>query len=327
MVDKSDKIEVSQIQAFAEKVMENVEQVIVGKRAAVELTVVGLLSQGHLLIEDVPGVGKTMLARSLAASVGCSFGRIQFTPDMLPSDVTGVSIFNQATREFEFRAGPVISQIVLTDEINRATPKTQAALLEAMEERQLTVDGVTHDLPKPFMVLATQNPIEYEGTFPLPEAQLDRFLLRVRIGYPALEDEIVVLERQQYHHPVEDLEAVVTEEDVLQAQEGIRAVHVSPAVKRYIVELIDQTRNHQDVYLGASPRGSLTLYRTGQARAALQGRDFVLPDDVKALALPALAHRVILSPRARLRELTAEHVVQEILDTLPVPGGEMTRKE
>jgi MoxR-like ATPase len=323
----ADQTTVSQIQTFAEKVIDNVEQVIVGKRATVELTVIGLLSQGHLLIEDVPGVGKTMLARSLASSVGCSFGRIQFTPDMLPSDVTGVSIFNQATREFEFRPGPVMSQIVLTDEINRATPKTQSALLEVMEERQATVDGVTHDLPQPFMVLATQNPIEYEGTFPLPEAQMDRFLLRVRIGYPALDDEIIVLERQQFHHPIEDLQAVVTTEEVLEAQEAVKAVFVSPAVKQYIVELINQTRNHQDVYLGASPRGSLTLYRSGQARAAVQGRDFVLPDDVKALALAALAHRVILSPRARLRELTAEHVVQEILDSLPVPGGEMTRKE
>jgi MoxR-like ATPase len=314
---------VSEVQVFAESVIENIEKVIVGKRATVELVVVGLLSRGHVLIEDVPGVGKTMLARCLARSLGCSFGRIQFTPDMLPSDVTGVSVFNQATREFEFRPGPVMTQIVLTDEINRATPKTQAALLEVMEERQVTVDGVTHVLPQPFMVLATQNPIEYEGTFPLPEAQIDRFLLRVRLGYPALDDEIVVLERQQFHHPIEDLGPVAAADEVLTAQEGIKEVHVSPAVKRYIVELIDQTRQHQDVYLGASPRGSLTLYRTGQARAAMQGRDFVLPDDIKEMALPALAHRVILSPRARLRELSAEHVVQEILESLPVPGGDL----
>jgi MoxR-like ATPase len=314
---------VSEVQVFAESVIENIEKVIVGKRATVELVVVGLLSRGHVLIEDVPGVGKTMLARCLARSLGCSFGRIQFTPDMLPSDVTGVSVFNQATREFEFRPGTVMTQIVLTDEINRATPKTQAALLEVMEERQVTVDGVTHVLPQPFMVLATQNPIEYEGTFPLPEAQIDRFLLRVRLGYPALDDEIVVLERQQFHHPVEDLGPVAATDEVLTAQEGIKEVHVSPAIKRYIVELIDQTRQHQDVYLGASPRGSLTLYRTGQARAAMQGRDFVLPDDIKEMALPALAHRVILSPRARLRELSAEHVVQEILESLPVPGGDL----
>jgi MoxR-like ATPase len=319
--------DISQVQTFSRKVIQNIERVIVGKRPTVELAVVGLLGQGHLLIEDVPGVGKTMLARSMACSLGCTFGRIQFTPDMLPSDVTGVSVFNQATREFEFRPGPVIAQIVLTDEINRATPKTQAALLEVMEERQVTVDGVTHVLPQPFMVLATQNPIEYEGTFPLPEAQLDRFFLRVRLGYPGLDDEIIVLDRQQFHHPIEDLGPAVSMDDVFQAQEAVKEVHVSPAVKRYIVELIDQTRNHQDVYLGASPRGSLTLYRAGQARAAVRGRDFVLPDDVKALALPALAHRVILSPRARLRDLTSEQVVQEILDSLPVPGGDMTGKQ
>jgi MoxR-like ATPase len=312
----------SQVQRFAERVIENVERVIVGKRSAVELAVIGLLSQGHLLIEDVPGVGKTMLARSLSRSLGCLFGRIQFTPDMLPSDVTGVSIFNQATREFEFRPGPIMAQIVLVDEINRATPKTQAALLEAMEERQVTVDGVTHPLSQPFMVLATQNPIEYEGTFPLPEAQLDRFLLRIRLGYPELDDEIDILDRQQFRHPVEELAPVVSLEEVLQAQEDIKAVHVSPAVKRYIVKLVAETRQHSDAYLGASPRGSLTLYRTCQARAAMRERDFVLPDDVKSLALSALAHRVILSPQARLRDLAAEHVIQEILDKLPVPGGD-----
>ncbi len=312
----------SQVQRFAERVIENVERVIVGKRSAVELAVIGLLSQGHLLIEDVPGVGKTMLARSLSRSIGCLFGRIQFTPDMLPSDVTGVSIFNQATREFEFRPGPIMAQIVLVDEINRATPKTQAALLEAMEERQVTVDGVTHPLSQPFMVLATQNPIEYEGTFPLPEAQLDRFLLRIRLGYPELDDEIDILDRQQFRHPVEELAPVVSLEEVLQAQEDIKAVHVSPAVKRYIVKLVAETRQHSDAYLGASPRGSLTLYRTCQARAAMRERDFVLPDDVKSLALSALAHRVILSPQARLRDLAAEHVIQEILDKLPVPGGD-----
>ncbi len=314
----------SHVQAFAESVIGNIEKVIVGKRAAVELAVVGLLSQGHVLIEDVPGVGKTMLARSLACSLGCSFGRIQFTPDMLPSDVTGVSVFNQATREFEFRPGPVMTQIVLTDEINRATPKTQAALLEVMEERQVTVDGTTHLLPKPFMVLATQNPIEYEGTFQLPEAELDRFLLRVRLGYPSLEDEVSVLEQQQFHHPVEDLEPVVSVEEVLEAQELVKSVYVSPAVKRYIVELVDQTRRHADVYLGASPRGSLTLYRAGQVRAAMQGRDYVLPDDVKALAAAALGHRVIVGPRARLKDLSAENILQGILEELPVPEGDLS---
>ncbi|MFL7792502.1 MAG: AAA family ATPase [Anaerolineae bacterium] len=317
----------SEVQVFAENVIENIEKVIVGKRAAVELIVVGLLGQGHVLIEDVPGVGKTMLARSLARSLGCLFGRIQFTPDMLPSDVTGVSVFNQATREFEFRPGPVMTQIVLTDEINRATPKTQAALLEVMEERQVTVDGVTRVLPKPFMVLATQNPIEYEGTFPLPEAQLDRFLLRVRLGYPGIEDEVSVLDRQQFHHPIEDLEAVVSVEEVLQAQELIKNVYVSPAVKRYIVEIVEQTRQHSEVYLGASPRGSLTLYRAGQARAAMDGRDYMLPDDVKALAVAALGHRVIVGPRARLQNLTSENILEDILEEMPVPEGDLRARE
>jgi MoxR-like ATPase len=317
----------SEVQVFAENVIGNIERVIVGKRATVELAVVGLLAQGHVLIEDVPGVGKTMLARSLACSLGCSFGRIQFTPDMLPSDVTGVSVFNQATREFEFRPGPVMTQVVLTDEINRATPKTQAALLEVMEERQVTVDGVTHVLPKPFMVLATQNPIEYEGTFPLPEAQLDRFLLRIRLGYPNMDDEISVLDRQQFHHPIEDLEPVATVEEVLQAQELIKSVYVSPAVKRYIVEIVEKTRQHSDVYLGASPRGSLTLYRAGQARAAMDGRDYILPDDVKALAVAALGHRVIVGPRARLQNLTSENILEDILEEMPVPEGDLRARE
>ncbi|MCX7856088.1 MAG: MoxR family ATPase [Anaerolineae bacterium] len=313
----------SSVQSFAERLIANVERVIVGKREAVELTVIGLLCQGHLLIEDVPGTGKTMLARSIARSLGCSFSRIQFTPDMLPSDVTGVSIYNQATRQFEFRPGPIMAQIVLADEINRATPKTQAALLEAMEERQITVDGVTRPLPRPFMVLATQNPIEYEGTFPLPEAQLDRFLLRIRLGYPAVEDEVRILERQQYRHPIEELETVAPVAELLEAQEAIRAVYVAPAVKRYIVELTRRTREYPDIYLGASPRGSLTLYRAGQARAAIYGRDFVLPDDVKALALPALGHRVIIGPTARMRDVTAEEMVEEILRKVPVPGGDV----
>ena len=314
----------SQVQTFAECVIANIEQVIVGKRDAVELAVVGLLCQGHLLIEDVPGVGKTMLARSMARSLGCSFSRIQFTPDMLPSDVTGVSIFNQASRQFEFRPGPVVAQIVLADEINRATPKTQAALLEAMEERQITVDGVTRPLPRPFMVLATQNPIEYEGTFPLPEAQLDRFFLRVRLGYPAKKDEIRILERQQFRHPLEDLEQVASAEELSQAQEAVKAVYVAQAIEDYLVELVRQTREHAETYLGASPRGSLTLYRAGQARAAIQARDFVLPDDIKALALPALAHRVIPGPAARLRDVSAERIVQEIVEKVPVPGGDLT---
>jgi MoxR-like ATPase len=316
----------SKVQEFSEQVISNVEKVIVGKRGALELAATCLLCQGHLLIEDVPGVGKTMLARSLARSIGCSFNRLQFTPDMLPSDVTGVSIFNQESRQFEFRAGPVMAQVVLTDEINRATPKTQAALLEAMEERQVTVDGTTHILPRPFMVLATQNPIEYEGTFPLPEAQLDRFMLRLKLGYPGKQDETRVLERQQYKHPFEELASVVTTDDLFAAQEAVKAVYVAPQVKDYIVELSNHTRNHADVYLGASPRGSLALFRTSQARAAMQGRDYVLPDDVKALAVPALAHRVILGPAARLRDLTSDSVVQDILKKVAVPGGDLSRK-
>jgi MoxR-like ATPase len=315
------------VQDFSEKLITNIEKVIVGKRETVELSVITLLCQGHLLIEDVPGVGKTMLARSVARSIGCIFSRIQFTPDMLPSDVTGVSIYNQANREFEFRPGPIIAQIVLTDEINRATPKTQAALLEAMEERQITVDGITHFLPKPFMVMATQNPIEYEGTFPLPEAQLDRFLLRVKLGYPDSMDEIKVLERQQFQHPIESLEKVITEEEVLQAQNEIKKIHVAPEVKAYMVEITRRTRDFPDVYLGASPRGSLTLFRASQSRAAIFSRDFVLPDDVKALAGAALCHRVIMGPAARLRDMDAAEVIDEILNSVPVPGGDLSREE
>ena len=312
-----------EVQTFAERVIDNIEQVIVGKRSTIEQAVVSLLCQGHLLIEDVPGVGKTMLARSLARSLGCSFSRIQFTPDMLPSDVTGVSIFNQVSREFEFRAGPVMAQIVLADEINRATPKTQAALLEAMEERTITVDGVTRSLPRPFMVLATQNPIEYEGTFPLPEAQLDRFLLRIRLGYPNREEEIQVLERQQYRHPFETLEQMVSVEELNEMQEAIKDIFTAPSMKRYIVTLSRQTREHAEVYLGVSPRGSLALYRASQALAAMKGRDYVLPDDIKALAVPTFAHRLILAPAARLRDLNAEQIVLEILNSVPVPGGDL----
>jgi MoxR-like ATPase len=310
------------VKEFADRIIANIETVIVGKRPTAELAVAGLLCSGHLLIEDVPGVGKTMLARSLARSLGLDFSRIQFTPDMLPSDVTGVSIFNQVSREFEFRPGPIMSQIVLADEINRATPKTQAALLEAMEERQTTVDGITHQLPRPFMVLATQNPIEYEGTFPLPEAQVDRFLLRLRLGYPTTEEEIRVLERQQYVHPLAALEQVTDAAELLTMQAAVKDIFVSPALKRYIVDLVHQTRAHNEVYLGASPRGSLGLYRSAQARAAMLGRDYVLPDDIKALTVPTLAHRVILGPGARLRDLSAEDIVTEIIGGVPVPGGD-----
>lgn len=309
------------VQAVTDVLVENVERVIIGKRDVIELVAVGLLAQGHILIEDVPGVGKTMLARALSRSLGCTFRRIQFTPDMLPSDVTGVSIFNQKTLEFEFRPGPIMAQVVLTDEINRATPKTQAALLEAMQELQVTVDGVTYQLPRPFLILATQNPIEYEGTFPLPEAQLDRFLIRIRLGYPDQHDEVAILDSQQYTHPLTQIEQVVDVEVLKTAQEKLKDVYVDPLVKRYIVEIITQTRRHPDIYLGASPRGSLALYRTGQARSAMQGRDYVLPDDIKALATPTLAHRLIISPSARLRDVTGETVMREILSTVPVPGA------
>lgn len=311
----------SPVQPLGERLTENIERVIFGKHEEVTLTLIGLLCQGHLLIEDVPGVGKTMLAKALAKSVGCTFSRIQFTPDMLPSDVTGVSIFNQESRDFEFRPGPIMAQIVLADEINRATPKTQSALLEAMEEHQVTVDGTTYRLARPFLVLATQNPIEYEGTFPLPEAQLDRFLLRIRLGYPRATDEINMLDAQQYQHPVNELRQVVSVENLIEAQNAVRAVYVDRQVKRYIVDLVTATRSHSEVYLGASPRGSLALYRASQARAALSGRDHVLPDDVKALAIPTLAHRIIIGPAGRIKNVTSESIVNDVLKRVPIPGA------
>jgi MoxR-like ATPase len=310
------------VQALANRIIANVEQVIVGKRGPVQLTVLGLLCQGHILIEDVPGVGKTVLAKALSRSVGCNFQRIQFTPDMLPTDITGVSVFNQKTREFEFRPGPIHAQIVLADEINRATPKTQSALLEAMEERQVTVDGRTYPLEPPFLILATQNPIEYEGTFPLPEAQLDRFMLRIRLGYPSKEEEVEILDRQQYVHPVHGLEQVVSVEELLAAQDAIRHIYIDNLVKDYIVSIVRQTREHPDVYLGASSRGGLALYRLCQARAAILGRDYVLPDDVKALAEPAVGHRIIVGPAARIKEVDQAAIVQEIMARMPVPGAQ-----
>ena len=309
-----------------ERIVANVEQVIIGKRAEVELAVVALLCQGHLLIEDVPGVGKTMLAKSLARSVGSSFRRIQFTPDLLPSDITGVSVFNQKTSDFEFRQGPVFAQLVLVDEINRATPKTQSALLEAMEERQVTVDGVLHPLPRPFLVLATQNPIEYEGTFPLPEAQLDRFLMRLRLGYPSQADEVAILDRQQLQHPVDTLDQVVEVDELLRMQDQVKSIYVDPLVSQYIVSVVDATRHHEGVYLGASPRGSLALFRTTQALALLEGRDYVLPDDVKRLAPYALSHRVIVSPASRVKEVTSDQIVEDVLKLVPVPGARATQR-
>lgn len=303
-----------------ERVLANVERVIIGKTSEVRLALICFMCQGHLLIEDVPGVGKTMLARSLALSAGCSFNRIQFTPDILPSDVTGVSVYNQGTSDFEFRPGPLAAQIVLADEINRATPKTQSALLEAMEEHQITVDGVTRKLPEPFMVMATQNPIEYEGTFPLPEAQLDRFLMRVHLGYPTNTDEVLMMDSQQSHHPIDSLDQVTNANEIGAVQAAMKEIFVDPLIKQYIVSLVDLTRQHESVYLGASPRGSLALFRTAQARALLDDRDFVIPDDVKELAYTTLGHRVIISPSARVKNVTTSEVILACVDRIPVPG-------
>ena len=299
------------IQEFAERVIENVERVIIGKHAEVELALIALLCGGHVLVEDVPGVGKTSLAKAVARSIGCSFKRLQFTPDMLPSDITGVFIYNQKTNEFEFRPGPIMAQIVLADEINRATPKTQSALLEAMEEGNITVDGQTFPLPKPFLVLATQNPIEYEGTFPLPEAQLDRFLMRIELGYPRRADEMAVLETQQRSQPLDEISQVVEVRELVEMQQRTREVYVDRLVREYIVELVNATRQHPDVYLGASPRGSLALDHTAQARATLMGRDYATPDDVKYMAVATLSHRLIVSPGAGVRNTSTKEVVLE----------------
>jgi MoxR-like ATPase len=316
----------AQPQELAARIVQNVEKVMVGKTEAVNLAVIALISQGHLLIEDAPGVGKTMLARSLAKSINGSFKRVQFTPDILPGDITGVTVYNQKTSDFEFRPGPIMAQVLLADEINRATPKVQSALLEAMGERQITVDGVTRDMPEPFHVLATQNPLEYEGTFPLPEAQLDRFLLRIHIGYPTPEEEMAIIERQRYVHPIEELTHVVDAADVLKLQEAVRQIYVDDLVKQYIVALVDATRNHPSAFLGSSPRGSLALFRTAQARALLEGRDFVLPDDVKALAAPALAHRCLISAHDQATAQDSRAFIAEVLETVPVPGALPDRK-
>lgn len=285
------------------------------------LTLIGLLCQGHILIEDVPGVGKTVMAKAIARSIGGNFSRIQFTPDMLPSDITGISIYNQKSGEFEFRPGPLMAQIVLADEINRATPKTQSSLLEAMEERQVTVDGTTFQLARPFLVLATQNPIEYEGTFPLPEAQLDRFILRLQLGYPSVSDEVAMLDSQQFGHPVASIQQVITINELINVQEQIKSVYLSRELKQYIVDITTATRSHEDAYLGASPRGSLALFKVVQARAAIVGRDHVVPDDVKGLASASLAHRIIISPSARIKGVTAENIIADVLQRVQVPGA------
>jgi MoxR-like ATPase len=306
-------------QAKAKAIVDNIEQVIVGKRDKVELAVIALISQGHVLLEDIPGVGKTMLARSLAKSLDCSFKRIQFTPDMLPSDIIGVSIYNQKTSDFEFHPGPVMAQIVLADEINRGTSKLQSALLECMEERQITIDGVTHEMPNPFHILATQSPIEYESTFPLPETQLDRFLMRISLGYPSGSDEIIIIDSQRYHHPVKTLQAVATSDDVEMLQMVVKDVYIDDLVKQYIVDLARATRSHPAIVLGASPRASLALYRTAQAKALINGRDYVLPDDVKTLAEPVLAHRIIVGMTDSSRDKSGRDVVAQILESVPVP--------
>lgn len=307
------------VQEIAKKIIENVEKVIVGKRPQLVLSLASWFSEGHILLEDVPGVAKTMLARALAKSVGCSFKRVQCTPDLLPTDVTGASIFNQKTTEFEFRAGPIFSQVVLADEINRATPRTQAALLEAMGERSVSVDGVTHHLTPPFLVVATQNPVDHEGTFPLPEAQLDRFLMRFSLGYPTMEQELQMLDRLQHSHPVDSISPVVSAEDLLGCQHEVREVYVDSKVREYITQIVHASRDNEDLSLGASPRASIALFRAGQAMAAIRGRNFVQPDDVKRVTSAVLTHRVILRPESRLRKVTAEHVIGEIVADIAVP--------
>jgi MoxR-like ATPase len=316
-------VEPRQVQTFAQTVIENVERVIVGKREVIELVMVALLCEGHVLIEDVPGTGKTMLARAVAASLGLTFKRLQCTPDLLPNDITGVSVYNQRSGEFEFRAGPAFVHILLADEINRATPRTQSALLESMGEGQVTVDGVTYPLARPFLVLATQNPIEYEGTFPLPEAQLDRFLLKLSVGYPSSDEEGQILLNLQREHPIASLGQVVDGSGILDLQRIVWEVHVDETVRAYVVRLIHATRGHPDLALGASPRGSLALFKTAQALAALRGRDFVLPDDVKELAVPALVHRLIVRPESALRGYTPERVLGDLLRTTPLELGSL----
>lgn len=312
---------VQDLATAVQRVIANVERVIVGKAESVGFSLIAVICRGHVLIEDVPGVGKTVLTKAIARSIGCTFKRIQFTPDLLPTDVTGTSIFNQKTSNFEFRPGPVMAQIVLADEVNRATPKTQSALLEAMEESQVTVDGVSYRLPEPFMVMATQNPIEYEGTFPLPEAQLDRFMMNIKLGYPKATDEVNILDSHQHHHPLEDLAQIMTAEELVHIQQQVRDIHVDPSIREYIVAIANATRNHPNIYLGASPRGSLAMFRAAQALAAMRGRGYVIPDDIKLLVQPTLAHRIIVTPAARVRSITSADVLEEILQNVAVPNA------
>jgi MoxR-like ATPase len=304
----------------ARRIIDNIAKVIVGKTSVIEQALATLIAEGHILIEDVPGVGKTMLAKSVATSIGCSFKRIQFTPDLLPSDVTGISVYNQQKGEFEFREGPIMAEVVLADEINRATPKTQSALLEAMEEHQVTVDGVTHYLQSPFLVMATQNPIEYEGTFPLPEAQLDRFLMRISLGYPEFMEEMAIIEQQEQTHPIESLQPVATPEEVMSLQQAAKSIYVDQLVRQYIVSLTEATRRHREISLGASPRASLGLFRSARALALVRDRDYVIPDDIKQLAPSVIAHRLVLSPSARMRGVQSTDVVNDLLSNVPVPG-------
>jgi MoxR-like ATPase len=309
-----------QPQAMFERIMYNVEKVMVGKKDAVEKAVIALLCGGHILLEDVPGVGKTMLVRALARTVGCDFKRIQFTPDLLPSDITGVSVYNQRTGEFEFRPGPLMTNIVLADELNRASPKTQAALLEAMEEKRVTVDGVSYALPRPFLILATQNPIEYEGTYALPEAQLDRFFLRIRLGYPKERDEVEMLGRLQEKHPLEQLKPVIVKEELVQLHREISLVHVDDTLKQYIVQLVAATRTHKDLLLGASPRASLALMRAAQATAFIRGRSYAVPDDIKEMIEPVVAHRLLLHSDARMTGKTSESILRGIVEASAIPA-------
>lgn len=309
---------VAYVQRVATALVQNISKVLVGKERAIEEALCALLCHGHILAEDVPGVGKTMLARALARSLGVAFRRIQFTPDLLPSDVIGVTVYDQRTGAFQFRPGPIFAQVILADEINRGTPRTQSALLECMEERQVTVDGELYPLATPFLVIATQNPVEFEGTFPLPEAQLDRFFARVVLGYPDEASEIAMLERLKLEHPIDRIEQVVAAEELIRAQEIVRTVHVDPSVAAYVVQLVRWTRDHPDVALGVSPRGSLALYRAAQARAALEGREYVLPDDVKRMAVPVLSHRLIVAPEAALRQVSGTHVIQQALEAVPI---------